>query len=700
MPNAKTAGCAACLLLLLCIAVQALPVLEKPVTLNLREQPIEKILNEITRQTGIQFAYSPQALDVSRTASMAAHRLPVREALQLLFGEMYEYKAVRKFIILRKSRVEIHPLTTPQQQQQHPPNAEKTAYSYITNQQYVKKLCYTDSGTTSDGCLSHTNNQNSKMMRKYLAAVALASVASASAQAQQPSNASGQLEKAGKELIALVKEVSDSTAQAVKMAANEINRQALHLKATGTFAAAPTKVTPAGEQVVAPPAGEQVVAPTEAPPAEAAPTEAAPAEAPPAEAPSAEAAPTEAPPAEAAPTEAPPAEAAPAEAPPATASGDSVRPVIFTLLYPFSFPDLNTERYAYRASITYLVGVNSGVSGTELGGLVNINRRYMSGVQLAGLANLSLGSVTGMQLAGVTNVAARDTAKAQLAGVANVAQGADFQSAGIANVAHRRANVQLAGIANATASAKLQAAGIANAAQHRANVQLAGIANATASAKLQAAGIANAAQHRANVQLAGIANATDTSRCQVGLVNVARKAGVQVGLINVCDTSGGVMVGLVNVARRGGLYELEIGTNPMEHIDLTYRMGTKKFYTLAEFSYRWDDRRCLSGVGLGTQISLPKSWSLKVEGASQHVLTSKFWQQGSLNLLAQARVTAAKQLTKHFALFAGPTFYLYCTNFTNPNSVDLASPYHIFSVRGNRIATKAWVGLSMGVRIN
>ena len=670
MPNAKTAGCAACLLLLLCIAVQALPVLEKPVTLNLREQPIEKILNEITRQTGIQFAYSPQALDVSRTASMAAHRLPVREALQLLFGEMYEYKAVRKFIILRKSRVEIHPLTTPQQQQQQPTSAEKTAYSYITNQQYVKKLCYTDSGTTSDGCLSHTNNQNSKMMRKYLAAVALASVASASAQAQQPSNASGQLEKAGKELIALVKEVSDSTAQAVKMAANEINRQALHLKATGTFAAAPTKVTPAGEQVVAPPAGEQVVAPTEAPPAEAPPAEAPPAEAPPAEAPSAE------------------------------ASGDSVRPVIFTLLYPFSFPDLNTERYAYRASITYLVGVNSGVSGTELGGLVNINRRYMSGVQLAGLANLSLGSVTGMQLAGVTNVAARDTAKAQLAGVANVAQGADFQSAGIANVAHRRANVQLAGIANATASAKLQAAGIANAAQHRANVQLAGIANATASAKLQAAGIANAAQHRANVQLAGIANATDTSRCQVGLVNVARKAGVQVGLINVCDTSGGVMVGLVNVARRGGLYELEIGTNPMEHIDLTYRMGTKKFYTLAEFSYRWDDRRCLSGVGLGTQISLPKSWSLKVEGASQHVLTSKFWQQGSLNLLAQARVTAAKQLTKHFALFAGPTFYLYCTNFTNPNSVDLASPYHIFSVRGNRIATKAWVGLSIGVRIN
>jgi hypothetical protein len=680
MAGAKTESCAALLLLfcvLFCVTAQALPALDRPVTLHARDQPIEEILSEISRQTGIQFSYSPQAVDVRRPASIEALHLPVGEALRQILDGRYEHKVVRKFIVLRKPRVEIYTLPTPEQQ---PPPPEKTEYSYITNQQYVKKLCYTDSGTTSDGCLSDINNQNSKMMNKHLAAVVLASVAGVSAQAQQPPTVSEQLGKVRKEFIALVREATDSTEQAVKMAANEINRQVSSLKTFGTFAAAQADTSPAAAQVDTPPAVAQT------------------------------------------------------NTPPAAASGDSVRPIIFTLFYPFSFPELNTERHAYRTSFTLLYGVNSGVSGVELGWLVNVNRRYMSGVQLAGMGNLSLGNVTGTQLAGVVNLAVGDTAKAQLAGVANMAQGADFQLAGIANAARHTAKVQLAGIANASAkgTTKVQVAGIANAAYHTAGVQLAGIANASAkgTTNVQVAGIANAAHHTAGAQVAGIANASvkgtvnaqvagianvaqsaklqaagianaaDTSRCQVGLVNAARKAGVQVGLVNVCDTSDGVMVGLVNVARRGGLYELEIGADPIDQLNLAYRMGTKKFYTLAELSYRWDERQWLSGVGVGTQITLPKSWSLNVEGASKSILTNPPWKDNGLNMLAQARVTAAKQLTKHLAVFAGPTLYVYYTNFTKPNSIDLVAPYHIFSVRGNHIATKAWIGCSLGVRIN
>jgi hypothetical protein len=667
MAGAKTGSCVASLLLF-CLTAQALPTLDRPVTLHVRNQPIETILNEITRQAGVQFSYSPQAVDVSRTASIDAHSVTVRKALRQILGDAYEHKAVRNFIILRKSRVELSALPTPEQQ---PLNAEKTGLSYIANQQYVKKLCYTDSGTTSGGCLSNINNQTSKMMNKYLAAVALASVAGVSAQAQQPPAASEQLGKVRKEFIALVREVADSTRQAVKVAANEISRQASSLKTFGTFAAAQPDTSPAA----APPAAAQPDAPPAAPPA---------------------AAPPDAPPA------APPA-AAPPDTSPAAASGDNIHPIIFTMFYPFSFPELNTERYAYRTSFTLLYGVNSGVSGVELGGVVNVNRRYMSGVQLAGVGNLSVGNVTGTQLAGVVNLAVRDTAKAQLAGVANLAQSSRFQLAGVANAASHTAKVQIAGVANASAkgAADVQLAGIANAANHAAKVQLAGIANASVNgaANAQLAGIANAARS-AKLQLAGIANAADTSRCQVGMVNAARKAGVQVGLVNVCDTSGGVMVGLVNVARRGGLYELEIGTDPMNQLNLAYRMGAKKFYTFAELSCRWNERRWLSGVGLGTQITLPKSWSLNVEGASQNVLTSRFWERNGWNMLAHTRVTATKQLAKRFAVFAGPTFYVYCTKFTSSNSVELASPYHIFSVRGNHIATKAWIGLSLGVRIS
>ncbi|MDR2813700.1 MAG: STN domain-containing protein [Prevotellaceae bacterium] len=619
MPNAKIRRCATGLLLFLCVTVQALPVLEKPVTLYARNQPIGEILNEVSRQTGVQFSYSPQAVDVSQQASLDAHNLPVKEALRQVLGSKYEYKVVRKFIILRKSRIEIFP-STPQQQR---PDAEKIEYSYITNQRYVKKLCYTDSGTTLDDCLIITNNKNYKVMKTQLTAIALAAATSVSAQAQQPSTVSGQLEKAGKEFIVLIKEVVDNTAQAVTITANEINRQALGLKTADTSAAAQADTSPAAAQ---------------------------------------------------------------ADTPPAAAQADSVHPVIFTLFYPFSFPELNAERHIYQTSFTWLVGLNGGVTGVEVGWMINANRYQMSGVQVAGCSNLSLGSVTGTQIAGFANLAVKDTADAQVAGVVNVAQSADFQMAGIANAAYHNGRVQLAGVANSSTKGATAA-------------QLAGVANAAQSADFQAAGVANAAYRDAKVQLAGIANVTDTSRCQIGLVNAARKAGVQIGLVNVCDATDGVMIGLVNVAQKGGLRELEIGAG-IDQVNVAYRMGIKKFYTFAELSYRWNESLWLTGVGLGTQITLPKGWGMNIEGLSQNVLTNRFWERNGVTRLAQARVTAVRQLAKHFAVFAGPTFSVSCTNFTDSNAVDLRAPYHIFSVRGNHIATKAWVGFSAGVRIN
>ncbi|MDR3188415.1 MAG: STN domain-containing protein [Prevotellaceae bacterium] len=599
MLNANKRRYAACLLLLLflCAAAQGLPVLEKPVTLHARSQPVEEILNEISRQAGIQFSYSPQVVDVRRAASLEAHNLPVREALRLVLGGGYEYKTVRRFIILRKPRVEIYPQPTPEPP---PLSAGEMSYAYITNQRYVKKLYYTDSGATLDSCLIITNTKNSEVMKKYFTAIALAAAVSVSAQPQQPSAASGQLGKAGKELgkagkelgkagkelVALVVEVADSTAQAVKTAANEIVRQASSLKIAADTAP-PTAAAPDTLPALTPP-DTSAAAPQ-----------------------------------------------------PAVPLGDSVHPIIFTMLYPFSFPELHTERYGYRTSLTWLCGVNGGVSGAELGCGVNVNLRYMSGAQLAGVANLSLGSVTGTQLAGMANLAGKGTAKAQLTGMANVAQ---------------RAN-------------------------------------------LQAAGIANAAQHSAKVQLAGIANVADTSRCQVGLLNAARRAGVQVGLVNICDTSDGIMVGLVNVARRGGLYELEVSVALANQLNLAYRIGTKKFYTFAELSYQWDERLWLTGGGVGAQIALPKGWALNVEGLSQSVLSGRSWKNDGLNMLAQTRVAGSKQLAKHFAVFAGPTFSVYYTKPNKSGSIDLPVPYHLFRVNNSHIAAKAWVGFSVGVRI-
>jgi hypothetical protein len=261
-----------------------------------------------------------------------------------------------------------------------------------------------------------------------------------------------------------------------------------------------------------------------------------------------------------------------------------------------------------------------------------------------------------VQLAGIANLSAKSTTDAQLAGIVNVAQSAHFQGAGIANLAYNNGKVQVAGIANLSPQKKTYA------------------------------------------QVAGIVNVADTSLFQAGLVNVARRSGVQVGLVNVCDTSEGVMVGLVNVARKGGLYEFEVSMELVNQINLAYRMGTRKFYTFAEVSYRWDDRLWLHGIGFGTQIPLSKGWGVGVEGLSQSVFEKRFWEHNGLNMLMQVRVAATKQLAEHFSVFAGPTFSVYCADYTNPAS--LTTPYHIFSYKGSRIATKAWVGFSVGVRVN
>lgn len=678
-------------------AIHASSILERTVTLSMHSCPLEDILNEISRQTGIRFSYSPQAVDVSQLASLNAQNLPVKDALRQALGSKYEYKATRKFAILQKSRAKItlSPALEPQDVE-----AEKVEYSYITNQQRVKKLRYTDSGTAFDDCPIITNSKKTIVMKRQIIAMMLATAPIVSAEAQQPSTVSHQLGEAGKSFISLVEEVAAGTTQAVKIATEKAGQQASNLKiavaqSNGSTTAGALKVEQESQpdsSVPAAPKAADTLAVAQ-----------------------------------------PAAVIVPAAAPPAAtaASSDSVRPVIFTLFYPFSFPELQTERYAYNASFSWIYGINSGVRGAELGGFVNINRRYMSGVQLAGISNLSLGSVTGVQLAGVANLAVRDTAKAQMAGVVNVAQSAEFQAAGVANLGYLNGKVQLAGVANqsVTGVTKAQIAGVANAARSAgfqlagvtnlaylngkvqlagvANLsakgateaQIAGVANAAQSSEFQAAGVANLAYSNGKVQLAGVVNVADTSRCQVGLVNVAKKAGVQVGLVNVCDTSDRVMVGLINIARKGGLHEFEVSAGLVDNISVAYRLGTAKLYTSAELSYRFSDNRWLSGAGLGTQIPISKSWGINVEGVSQHVITSRFWEHGSFNHLSQLRVLGCKRFAKYFAVFAGPTLYIYNTNTDKPNSVDLKAPYTIYSDRHGRVDTKAWIGFSAGIRL-
>ncbi|GHT12115.1 hypothetical protein AGMMS4956_06230 [Bacteroidia bacterium] len=390
---------------------------------------------------------------------------------------------------------------------------------------------------------------------------------------------------------------------------------------------------------------------------------------------------------------------------PAT-SGDSVRPIIFTLFYPFSFPELHTERYTYNVALSWLVGLNGGVNQFELGGIANINRFAMRGTQVAGIVNISPGKVTGVQAAGIANLALSGNAKVQIAGITNIILlgNAKAQITGITNAA-KISDVQIAGCANGVDTAKVQVTGIVNTARE-ADVQISGIVNAAMQSRVQITGIVNASLGRNITQLAGIVNVADTSGVQLtGILNVARHAGTQIGLVNVADTSSGVSIGLFNFVRRGGLHEFEVSgrffsasQKATPDISVAYRLGMPRFYTFVEMSYNKD--LWMQGLGFGTQINFAGKHGLDIELASQRVTTNaRFWEDDGDNQLQQFRLLYHYRVAKYFTLFGGPTLNFYFTDTNKAKTINIPTSYTIFEEQYGNILTKWWIGFSVGVRL-
>jgi len=130
-----------------------------------------------------------------------------------------------------------------------------------------------------------------------------------------------------------------------------------------------------------------------------------------------------------------------------------------------------------NVSFNILGGYNGGVNGVELGGLFNINKESVQYVQLAGLFNLVGGHMKGVQAAGISNTVMDSAAGFQAGGISNVVTGrfSGFQLGGIYNHASGRMNgFQLAGIGNFTKKAVkgVQIAGIVNYAKRLRGLQI------------------------------------------------------------------------------------------------------------------------------------------------------------------------------------------------------------------------------------
>jgi len=114
----------------------------------------------------------------------------------------------------------------------------------------------------------------------------------------------------------------------------------------------------------------------------------------------------------------------------------------FTFAYPLGTNGSDAISESNRFSFNLLYGVNGGLNGLEIGGLVNYNHGEVNGVQLAGLANVNKEYTNGLMWAGCLNLTLEDARGVQFADI-NVATG-DFHGlqAGVINYAGGLRGVQ------------------------------------------------------------------------------------------------------------------------------------------------------------------------------------------------------------------------------------------------------------------
>jgi hypothetical protein len=82
-----------------------IPFLEKKISVVAENQELAVVLAKIGQAGGFSFSYNPAIGDFSKLVSVKVNQKPVREILQQLLSDEYDYKERDKYIILKKSKV-------------------------------------------------------------------------------------------------------------------------------------------------------------------------------------------------------------------------------------------------------------------------------------------------------------------------------------------------------------------------------------------------------------------------------------------------------------------------------------------------------------------------------------------------------------------------------------------------------------------
>ncbi len=371
-------------------------------------------------------------------------------------------------------------------------------------------------------------------------------------------------------------------------------------------------------------------------------------------------------------------------------------PLQITFITPMGTNGLASSEISNKLSFNMLIGVNGGLSGVELGGLINVITGSADGVQLAGLGNYVHREVSGAQFGGLFNVT-RDTFKgAQFGGLTNISlhDASGVQFAGLANVVHTNfKGFQGAGLINIVTGETdgTQIGGLVNySGKNAASGQIAGLVSIAGgkAEKIQMSGLVNiAAAHARGGQIAGIVNYTH------------RLDGVQIGLINIADSIGkGVAIGLINYARNG---YMSIGalTDETFRGGLTFKMGLKELYSIIHIGYTegpyWG-----VGCGMGTFLVKGNKIDLALEGTSYQINEDEWWTDET-NMLVRLNLNLQYHLSPRLSLVAGASDNLAVSQLKDAEGRLTGGTFipgtTFFDHTGKKTRTVMYPGVSLGV---
>jgi CarboxypepD_reg-like domain len=166
-------------------------------------------------------------------------------------------------------------------------------------------------------------------------------------------------------------------------------------------------------------------------------------------------------------------------------------------------------------SLNVFGGYNGGVEGVEIGGLFNIDKKHVKYVQIGGIFNMVGGYVKGVQIGGINNTVLDTMQGWQVAGINNYVQGnfSGFQLGGVYNhIGDSLKGAQVSGVVNFVNNRTkgFQLAGVGNVSFR----EMDGV---------QLAGVFNYAKKLKGVQI-GLINIANTSEgLGIGLINIVFK---------------------------------------------------------------------------------------------------------------------------------------------------------------------------------